>query len=249
MGLKVANNAYSTLASGISDSATSLSVQAGHGARFPSLGVGDYFYATLIDTSNNIEIIKVTARATDTLTIERGEDGTSANAYVSGDRIEMRWNAAIIDALPTRQMATADIEDEAITYAKVAPAAIATTAEFRAQTASNLLDTNVWDAAEEVVLVDATTIATDYSTFINATVTLGGNRTLGTATNIKPGQSGCIRVVQDGTGSRTLAYHGDYEFAGAVAPVLSTTAGAQDLLFYYAIASGRVFISAQRAIG
>jgi hypothetical protein len=61
--------------------------------------------------------------------------------------------------------------------------------------------------------------------------------------NVKIGQSGWIRIVQDGTGGRTLAYHADWEFAGGVAPTLSTGAGDQDLLFYSVIATGRVFAS------
>lgn len=125
----------------------------------------------------------------------------------------------------------------------------ATAANFRADASNKVLTTDiVWDAAEEVTLTDAATIAVDGSTFFNATVTLGGNRTLGTFQNPKPGQAGRIRVVQDGTGSRTLAYHADYEFASGTAPVLSTTAAAQDILYYDVIASGRVLISAVKLI-
>jgi hypothetical protein len=70
---------------------------AGHGARFPALGGQDYFYATLVDTSGNLEIVKVTARATDTLTVVRGQDGTTARAYSSGDRLELRpCNATLL---------------------------------------------------------------------------------------------------------------------------------------------------------
>lgn len=242
MGVKVKNNAYSTLASGINAAVTSLSVQAGHGARFPAAGGADFFYATLIDTSNNLEVVKVTTRSTDTFTIERAADNTTARAYVSGDRIELRVTSALLELLPVRTMDTADITDEAVTYAKVATADIATAADYRAKTASHLLDTNVWDAAAEVTLTDAATIDVDGSTFLNAVVTLAGNRTLGTWADPKVGQSGVIRVVQDATGSRTLAYHADYEFSSGVAPVLSTTANAEDLLVYHVIASGRVFI-------
>jgi hypothetical protein len=99
-----------------------------------------------------------------------------------------------------------------------------------------------------VTLSDGASIAVDWSTFINAIVTLGGNRTLANGTNEKPGQSGVIRVVQDGTGSRMLAFGTDYEFAGGTAPTLSTAANAQDLLFYYIISSTRVFISTAKAI-
>jgi hypothetical protein len=120
--------------------------------------------------------------------------------------------------------------------------AVATAAQYRANTASLVLETDqVWSAAAEVTLTDAATIAVDMSTFINAVVTLGGNRALGNPTNEKVGQSGVIRIVQDATGSRTLTYGTDWEFAGGVAPVLSTAANAQDLLFYYVIATDRIF--------
>lgn len=126
---------------------------------------------------------------------------------------------------------------------------IASTANVRAATASKLLTSgNIYDAAAEVTLTDATTITVDGSTFINAVVTLAGNRTLGTMSNPVANRSGRIRVIQDATGSRTLSYHGDYEFAGGSAPILSTAANAQDLLYYDVLASGRVVIFASKAI-
>ena len=42
-------------------------------------------------------------------------------------------------------------------------------------------------------------------------------------TNIVAGQSGSIFVTQDGTGSRTLAYGGYWDFVAGTAPVLTTT--------------------------
>lgn len=120
----------------------------------------------------------------------------------------------------------------------------ATVAEIRNDTADKAIGTDeAWDSLEDVTLTDAATIAVDMDTFINGVVTLGGNRTLGTPSNAKPGQSGHIRVVQDGTGSRTLSYAAEYEFAGGSAPTLTTTASAEDLLFYKVITSSRIFIS------
>tara|TARA_B100000212_G_scaffold337655_1_gene312877 strand:+ start:524 stop:1456 length:933 start_codon:yes stop_codon:yes gene_type:complete len=99
MSVKFANNAHSTLASSITTSATSITVASGQGARFPSLSSGEYFYATLIDTSNNLEIVKVTARSTDVLTATRAQESTTARAFASGDRIELRVTAqGIVDA-------------------------------------------------------------------------------------------------------------------------------------------------------
>jgi hypothetical protein len=97
MGLKVTNNAFGTLNAGITNSDTTLVLQSGQGSRFPSLSSGDYFYATLIDTSNNLEIVKVTARSTDTMTIVRAQDNTTARAYSTNDRFELRPTAAMLN--------------------------------------------------------------------------------------------------------------------------------------------------------
>ncbi len=99
MGVKFSNNGHSTLAASAASNATSITVASGHGARFPSLSSGEYFYATLIDASNNLEIVKVTGRSSDVLTATRAQESTTARAYAIGDRIELRVTAAgIADA-------------------------------------------------------------------------------------------------------------------------------------------------------
>lgn len=99
MGVKVANNAFGTLNAGITSSDTTIVLNAGEGARFPALTAGDYFFATLIDTTNNLEIVKATARATDTLTVVRGQDSTTARAFSTNDRFELRPTAALFNEL------------------------------------------------------------------------------------------------------------------------------------------------------
>jgi hypothetical protein len=93
-----------------------------------------------------------------------------------------------------------------------------------------------------VTLTDAATIATDLSLGNQFQVTLGGNRTLGAPTNVVAGQSGVIRVVQDGTGSRTLAYNSVFKFPGGTAPTLTTTANAVDLLAYHVESTTRIAV-------
>ena len=100
MGMKFANNATTTLASGINSSVTSLTVATGTGALFPTLSAGDYFYCTLANTSGTIEIIKVTARSTDTFTITRGQDNTTATSWLTGDKVELRLVKATLNDLP-----------------------------------------------------------------------------------------------------------------------------------------------------
>lgn len=100
MGMKFANNATTTLASGINSSVTSLTVATGTGALFPTLGAGDYFYCTLANTSGTVEIIKVTARSTDTFTMTRGQDNTTALSWLTGDKVELRLVKATLNDLP-----------------------------------------------------------------------------------------------------------------------------------------------------
>ena len=91
-------------------------------------------------------------------------------------------------------------------------------------------------------LTDGATITPDFAATNNFQVTLAGNRTLANPTNVVAGQSGVIKVTQDGTGSRTLAYGSSFDFAAGVAPVLTTTANAVDLLVYYADTSTNITV-------
>ena len=99
MVMKFTNNATSTLASGINASVTSLTVATGQGTLFPTLS-GDYFFCTLANTAGTIEIIKVTARSSDTFTIVRAQDNTSASSWITGDKVELRLVAASLNNLP-----------------------------------------------------------------------------------------------------------------------------------------------------
>ena len=86
--------------------------------------------------------------------------------------------------------------------------------------------------ANIVTLSDGANISYDMDDGNNATVTLGGNRTLDNPSNVTVGQSGSIFIVQDGTGSRTLSFGSAYDFAGGTAPTLTTAASAVDRIDY-----------------
>jgi hypothetical protein len=94
------NNASGALASSITTSSTAITLTTGAGAQFPAISGGNYFYATLTDSSNNLEIVKVTARATDVLTVVRGQEGTTPRAYAAADKLELRVTAAVMNSLP-----------------------------------------------------------------------------------------------------------------------------------------------------
>jgi len=81
---------FGILASGIDTVATSVLLTAGHGARFGTIPGGDFIRGSLINSSGQIEDVQITARSTDTLTIVRNYDGSTALSFVAGDRIEAR---------------------------------------------------------------------------------------------------------------------------------------------------------------
>ena len=96
MGVILKNNAVSTITTAISASDVGLAVAAGTGSLFPTLGASDYFYATLVSSGGTYEIVKVTARAGDSMAIVRAQEGTTAQSFASGSRIEVRVTAASI---------------------------------------------------------------------------------------------------------------------------------------------------------
>jgi len=80
-------------------------------------------------------------------------------------------------------------------------------------------------------LTDAATIATNAALGNLFRVTLGGNRTLGNPTNPADGQRATWELIQDGTGSRTLAYDTQFAFGTDITgATLTTTASKRDFL-------------------
>jgi len=87
------NNATSTLAGSITNVATTASLSAGTGALFPNptTADGDYFVLTFTDQATGLlnEIVHVTARSGDVITMTRAQEGTTALAWSAGDLATM----------------------------------------------------------------------------------------------------------------------------------------------------------------
>jgi hypothetical protein len=94
-----ANNAASTLASNITSGATSLTLAAGTGTLFPNPSAGQYFLITMIPASTGVpgEIMQVTARSGDTLTVVRAQESTTATAYSAGDAVSNQLTAGSLN--------------------------------------------------------------------------------------------------------------------------------------------------------
>lgn len=99
MPVVLQNRARGTLASSIASTNTALYLATGQGAAFPALGASQYFYATLLAPSGVYEIVKVTARAAEVLTVVRGAESTTPVSFPAGTIVELRVTAqAVSDA-------------------------------------------------------------------------------------------------------------------------------------------------------
>ena len=112
MAILFTNNATTNLASSITSGATSLTVLTGTGSLFPNPTAPDYFIITLIGISGSpIEIVKCTARSGDTLTIVRGQEGTTPSAFTGGDQVQLRITAGVMNSAAQAGLASGGLTE------------------------------------------------------------------------------------------------------------------------------------------
>ena len=90
--LNVKNNAQSALYAGITAAATSLTLLAGEGAKFP---------ASNFNISIDDEILLCTTRTVDVLTVTRSQESTTAAIHAVGTTVTLNVTAGIISQLQT----------------------------------------------------------------------------------------------------------------------------------------------------
>lgn len=159
-------------------------------------------------------------------------------AYVQGVASSIGFTPAGNVAATNVQAAIQELDSE-----KLASTAIGVTVQgYDANTAkTNVVQSfTVAQRGAVTALTDGATITPDFAAANNFSVTLGGNRTLANPSNLVAGQSGVIKISQDATGSRTLAFGSNWKFAAGTAPTLTTTASAVDILAYYVDNGSRI---------
>ena len=168
-----------TLASGISNSATTMTVASGSGASFLggvtlSSGNIDTFSVAIDPDTQNEEIIFITANSSDTFTIVRGQSGTSAITHSGGATVKHVFVSEALNAFETGLNETIPLNSQTgTTYTLVAG-----------------------DAGDLVTLSNASAITLTVPT--NASVAFA------TGTQITIAQSGAGAVTVVGAGGVTV---------------------------------------------
>lgn len=109
-GLILTNNARSSLAAAVATGDGTIMLAAGDGAKFPVFNTaGQWHPVTVLHSDGSFEIMKVTGRTNDVLTVTRAQEGTAAQAFGIGDSVELRITGAtmkdLIDGVATLQNA------------------------------------------------------------------------------------------------------------------------------------------------
>ena len=98
MGIKRINGFKTALTAAVTASATSITVA--DGSRL-ALGAGDFYIMTL-GTNAAFEIVKVTAVTGNTLTIERAQEGSTAQDWASGAYVACAPTAGDLNGFDTK---------------------------------------------------------------------------------------------------------------------------------------------------
>ena len=199
----------------------------------------NYVYGTTSPIQGQIDAKQGTITGAATTIVS--DDLTASRALISDGSGKVSVSPVTSDELATLDGITASTTELNL----LDGATFATAAEYRfgAQSKKILGAKEVWESGAVVPLTDGASIALNMTNGFNFSVTLGGNRTLANPNSPKVGQTGFIRVSQDGVGSRTLTLSSSYVTQGGSGVALTATPGAVDVLFYCVLGTTEVLIS------
>ena len=194
-------------------------VTAGHVLTYDATGSGVAYWAAPQNSANTISGVVPVANG-----------GTGLSSLTSGGAVYASSSSALTTGtLPLTAGGTGAI---------TAPAALTSlgAAPLASPTFTGTVTAPIYASAPQA-LTDAATISWNPANGLNASVTLGGNRTLSFSATPASGSYGTLVIIQDGTGGRTLTLpSGTNKVLGSTSTTtiaLSTAANAKDILNFY----------------
>ena len=173
----------------------------------------EYFYAT-IDDGTNKEIVKVTGVSSETWTVVRAQDGTSARTFANGVDVELRNNAAMLSDIKSFSAFTAAVTGTSGTFDSIV---IGSTAITSTAAEINILDGVTSTTAELNILDGVTSTANELNILDGVTSTtaelniLDGVTSTAAEINLLDGSTANTVV-----NSKAVVYGSSGELAGAL---------------------------------
>jgi hypothetical protein len=201
------NNAVGYLLSSITNTSTTIVLQAGQGALFPTISnASDYFMITIYSIVDGVEynheIIKVQARSGDSLTCTRAQEGTLGRPWAAGAPVECRITAQSMSTISaTALFATPPTTISTTTYTILA------TDISLIFTNANCTVTMPTPASNRgrLLFIRNKNLYTDYgptqeTSIVSASTNILGILDVNPSTNILPASAGKFVILQsDGT--------------------------------------------------
>ena len=124
----------------------------------------------------------------------------------------------------------------------------ASDANVRAAASDKVLTSDLIESASAgVALSDAATVAVDWDTGVNFTLTVTANRVIGNPTNGQPGTWRTILVQGNDTTDRTITF--DTQYLGEVPTITTCDSGVWFLLTIFCVSTSHFVVSSKRAKG
>jgi hypothetical protein len=214
---------------GASDWALQTSLPAVNGGT----GLTTFAIGDLLQANSTTTLARLAAVATGNVLLSGGVGTVSAWGKVASTHLNITTTTCT-NQYVTAISATGTGTCSSVAYAGIASSSLATASEYAAATASKIVPASVIYPTEVTITYGATTTI-DFDTLINGAVTLTGNITTLTLTNVRAGKAGQIRFIQSSAGSYTWPAGGNtvFKYASGTLPALTTgSTTAVDVLTY-----------------
>ena len=217
--------------------------------------MGNYAVIPASNVINHTEALISMPTATTTL-VGTGTTDTLTNKTLTSPKINedvaVTSTATEINILDGVTASTAEINKldgvtattAEINYLDIATLGASEASKVLTANASGIVTFNKAITEQSVALTSGAAVTLDISLGSVFTITLAHNITSFTWSN--PATSGdvsafVLKVTQDGTGSRTIAFPAAVDFAGGTAPTLSTGANDVDVFVFFTVDAGTTY--------
>ena len=204
--------------------------------------MGNYAVIPASNVINHTEAL-ISMPTTTTTLVGTGTTDTLTNKTLTSPKINedvaVTSTATEINILDGVTASTAEIN-----YLDIATLGASEASKVLTANASGIVTFNKAITEQSVALTSGTSVTLDISLGSVFTITLAHN--ISTFTWSNPATSGdvsafVLKVTQDGTGNRTIAFPAAVDFAGGTAPTLSTGANDVDVFVFFTVNGGTTY--------